>query len=169
MAAANPGWWQRCARCWHREMQPSGRDIWLLSAQPSLYSQRESRLQQAPLHRGCNIHHFALSHHSAGPEMCWKYHFQLHHAEYWISSRLCTQSFVVYTANTTMDPDMRETRSSSLRMTPPWWDSMYRKEVKHLQVWCRENNLMLNADKIKGDGYRLPEVTARARSASVAA
>ena len=27
--------------------------------------------------------------------------------------------------------------------------SMHREEVKHLQGWCRENNLVLDADKIK--------------------
>ena len=26
---------------------------------------------------------------------------------------------------------------------------MYREGVKHLEGWCRENNLMLNADKTK--------------------
>ena len=54
-----------------------------------------------------------------------------------------------------MHPDTRGTRSSSSWMTPQWWGSfineisVYREEVKLLEGWCRENNLVLIADKTK--------------------
>jgi len=32
---------------------------------------------------------------------------------------------------------------------PSWEEEAYSKEVIHLQSWCRENNLLLNASKTK--------------------
>ena len=54
-----------------------------------------------------------------------------------------------------MHPDTRGTRSSTLWMTPQWWDSfineesVYREEVNQLEGGRRENNLVLNGDKTK--------------------
>lgn len=86
-----------------------------------------------------------------------KKHLQFHHTEHWIPQRLSAQPTAVHTANTWLV--LRHERNQIFKLADKTTkvgliqeskEAMNRDEVKHLEGWYRENNLLLNNDNMKG-------------------
>ena len=135
-------------------------------------------LSSQPLYRGCNIHHFALSPHSSGSErqllqIDFRSAFNTVFPQKLMKKLLLLSLNTATGSRTFWRRDLSLCVSAITLPTPSRWaqdgnqiikyaddttvvglihrneESMYREEVKHLEGWCRENNLVLNAVKTK--------------------